>query len=1065
MDKAVNSPATTSPMRKPAFPYRLGLDLGTNSIGWAVLRLNADSQPCAVVSAGSRIFSDGRHPKSKQSLAVERRLARQMRRRRDRLLRRKRRLIHTLVEYGLWPSDRVQQRSLVHMDPYEIRARGLDKPLTGPELGRALFHICVRRGFKSNRKTDKGDSDSGVMKASINSTRKAIFDNNSRTVGEWLSKRHSQRISVRARRRGVKASEVTYDLYVDRSMAEHEFQLLWETQSKFDALLFNAAAKEAIHSAIFYQRPLRPVEAGRCTLLPEEKRAPAASVWFQNARILQDLNHIRLRADGGVGEPRALTLQERDCLFDLLQTKDLKWEQVCKVLGLPADTVFNLASDRRSLLRGNSTAKALSKKAVLGATWKSLAPNIRDELVDKLLEEESEAVLSEWLQRLNLFDSEQIEALLSASLEQGYGNLSLKALKAITPHLSSAVITYDKAVDLAGLGSHSLSRSLGDEFEPLQQLPYYGRVLTRHVAFGTGKDSDSEERRYGKIANPTVHIALNELRKVANELILRYGHPQQVVVELARDLGHSAEMASEENARQAKNQKRNDSIRAIVSELTGVDPANVLRADIERYKLWEDLNPKDAAARCCPYTGTPISLSMLFGSEVEVEHILPFSRTLDDSLNNKTLSMRKANRLKGNQSPFEAFGASPTGYKWDEILARARYMDPAKARRFAPDAMAKADSEGGFLARALNDTRYLSRLAREYLSFICHEHSVWVTPGRLTAQLRRLWGLNKVLSPADIKNRHDHRHHAIDAIVVAATDRRTLQTFSRMAEQARQRMVGRLVEDLPAPFSNFWEHVKRAIDRVVVSHRPDHGHQGAMHNDTAYGLFDEGVASQFVSLSKFDSVAAIKEADFVDSDLQGRLLAAISDKDKDGVLAELQSVRWPKRVRVKQNLKLITMNSSQSSDRHGVDPVTGTTRPYKGYKGDSNYCIEISLGPNGKWVGDVISTFEAHQIVRHGGVAALRNPRVGRSGHPLVMRLMRGDYVRLVHNGERGLYTVRVVKGSGQILFALHLEGNVDARDRDAQDPFKYVTKVASSLHSSDACAMTVSPAGRVRKK
>jgi len=149
--------------------YRLALDLGSTSIGWAMIRLNALQEPVAVIKAGCRIFSDGRHPKLGTSLAVERREKRAMRRNRDRRLRRKARLIQGLVDFGFFPADKAGQKALVDKDPYELRARGLDQVITPAEFGRALFHMNQRRGFKSNRKYDGADKDVGALKTAISS--------------------------------------------------------------------------------------------------------------------------------------------------------------------------------------------------------------------------------------------------------------------------------------------------------------------------------------------------------------------------------------------------------------------------------------------------------------------------------------------------------------------------------------------------------------------------------------------------------------------------------------------------------------------------------------------------------------------------------------------------------------------------------------------------------------------------------------------------------------------------------------------------------------------------------
>ena len=118
-----------------------------------------------------------------------------------------------------------------------------------------------------------------------------------------------------------------------------------------------------------------------------------------------------------------------------------------------------------------------------------------------------------------------------------------------------------------------------------------------------------------------------------------------------------------------------------------------------RLRLWEELNPDDPLDRRCPYTGEQIGLNSVFSAEVEIEHILPFSRTLDDGIGNKTLSMRHANRFKGQQTPFEAFSLSPKGYDWAEISTRAVNLPKNKSWRFNPDAMDRYnDSERNFLA-------------------------------------------------------------------------------------------------------------------------------------------------------------------------------------------------------------------------------------------------------------------------------------------------------------------------------------------------------------------------------
>jgi CRISPR-associated endonuclease Csn1 len=278
----------------PKMKYRLALDIGTSSIGWCLIRLNEEAAPVAVIRMGVRIFPDGRNSKDGSSLAVTRRDARQMRRRRDRLLKRKARMMASLTRLGFFPVDEAARRNLVQLDPYVLRKKGLYEVLTGPEFARALFHINQRRGFLSNRKTEKKDNESGTLKRAISELRTKLKEESCQTLGEWLAKRHEARLSVRARLHGKTKKDKAYDFYADRAMVEEEFDVLWAKQTHFNPALFTETARNELKDVLLHQRPLRPVRPGRCTLLPDEERAPQALPSTQRFRIYQELNNLRL---------------------------------------------------------------------------------------------------------------------------------------------------------------------------------------------------------------------------------------------------------------------------------------------------------------------------------------------------------------------------------------------------------------------------------------------------------------------------------------------------------------------------------------------------------------------------------------------------------------------------------------------------------------------------------------------------------------------------------------------------------------------------------------------------
>jgi CRISPR-associated endonuclease Csn1 len=1011
--------------------YRLALDLGSTSLGWAILRLNSDTPPApvAVIKAGSRIFSDGRNPKDGSSLAVTRREARAMRRRRDRLLKRKVRMIRTLIEHGFFPADDVARKALETLSPYSLRAKGLDEALKPEEFARALFHINQRRGFKSNRKTDKKDNDSSALKSAIRQLHAALdasgADGKPRTVGEYLYRREQAGQTVRARYHqkriekedGKTRIDKSYDLYIDRAMIEAEFDALWAKQSTLNPQLFNEAARAELKDCLLHQRPLKPVKPGRCTLMPEEERAPLALPSQQRFRIYQEVNHLYVLREGLKED--ALTLEQRDRLVDALERNGKRsFTQIKKLLDLGGVVQFNFEDPKRQELKGNITSAILSKKEHFGDAWFDFAPVQQDAIVSQLVSEENETKLIRWLEAETGVDEARAEAIATAALPEGYGSLSAKALARILPELRRDVITYDKAVQAAGFEHHShISHAATGEILP--ELPYYGEYLQRHVGFGSGNSTDTPEKRFGKIANPTVHIGLNQVRVVVNALIKRYGHPSEVIVEVARDLKQSQEQRKEDNERQAKNQRRNERLRGEVAAVLQISPERVRHADIQKLILWEELS-FDPADRRCPYSGVQISAQMVLSDQVEIEHILPFSQTLDDSLNNKTVAMRQANRIKGNRTPWEArLDFEAQGWSCTAMLDRAEQMPRNKRYRFGEDGYQRwLREDKDFLARALNDTRYLSRVGREYLSLICPQ-ATRVIPGQMTALLRAKFGLNDILGLNGEKNRNDHRHHAVDACVIAVTDQGMLQRFAKASASARERQLNRLVDDMPLPWPSYRDHVARAVNQIWVSHKPDHGHEGAMHNDTAYSLLGNGMVSV--------------------------------RKTVDGV-----------RQKEIGTLKVIEFADARAADRHGVLP-NGAPRPYKGYKGDSNYCIEIVRNEKGKWEGEVISTFEAYQLVRQHGVKRLRHPSLSVSGNPLVMRFSLNDVVRLVVDERVRTMRITNISGNGQVFMCDLNEANVDTRNRNKADTFSYTSKYAGSLQKAKGRQASVSPIGELR--
>ncbi|MEH3158862.1 MAG: type II CRISPR RNA-guided endonuclease Cas9 [Sphingomonas taxi] len=1060
--------------------WRLGIDLGTNSLGWAALDLVEDDDghlvPRAILAAGSRIFGDGRDPKSKASLAVARRDARAMRRRRDRFLQRQSALMTYLVADGLFPGDPAERKTLETLDPFVLRARALDEALPLPHLGRALWHLNQRRGFKSNRKTDKPDDDSGKVRVGSERLRSAMADDGARTFGEWLhhrrqpSEEHPDGRSVRTRLRpeqGEDAKGTGYDFYPDRALIEEEFEAIWAAQVPHHPEVLTPQVHDRLHEIIFHQRPLKTPTVGTCTLIAGEPRLAKAHPLFQQRRLLEEVNALKIVRAGQVAE--RLTPEQRDLLVLKLKDKaKVSFESLRKVLKLDADARFNKESENRKELKGNEVNAATAAKTRFGGRWAHLPVEDQARIIARLEETETDeqvAAFSAWLGETYGLTHDQSEAVTKVRLPQGHGRFGMTATTGLIDMLThgrtedGGVLVYSEAVERLGL-HHSDFRT----GEVHDALPYYGAVLERHIMPGSGDPSDPEEKRVGRLTNPTVHIGLNQLRRTVNRLIERFGPPAEIAIELARDLKLTDEEKKDRDRQNRRNRedaaRRSESLRLI-----GVDDTGENRA---RLKLWEELDGENAIGRACVYSGEVISIRRLFSDDVEIDHILPFSATLDDSNANKIVCVREANRFKRKRSPHEAWGRTT---QWDAVAERASRLPRNKRWRFEPDAMDRFRENDGFLARQLIDTQYLSRLAREYCASLYPDRGeesskVWVSPGRLTEMVRRKLGLNDLLPDHNFgggagqpKNRLDHRHHAIDAIVVGIVDRSMLQAIARAS--GLEGAEGRERIHIPAPWDGFRTDVQDAVRAIVVSHRADHGTAGhgtgstagRLHNDTAYGLTGETDAKGLPIVVRRKAFESLKPADIAtirDPDLRRELYRATEGlegrafDDARSAFATRGPLQFRniRRVRVTEPLTVIPIRDTEG-------------KAYKGYKGDSNYRYDIWEMPDGKWRAVVVSMFEAHQP----GERPRPHPAARR-----VMQLHRDDMLAIERDGAtREL--VRIVKFSEkQFAVAPPQEGGaLKARDADSDDPFKYIYPSPNTLKAWRARKVGVDETGRVR--
>jgi CRISPR-associated endonuclease Csn1 len=519
------------PTANKQIPYILGLDIGASSIGWAVLELEA-GKPAAIQNAGVRIFKAGvegvLESGRDEPRSVQRRLARQQRRMTDRRSRRLKRVFHLLQRWELLPpypenskdSEAENRHDLItkldsqllpevkslpisrqipaplQVLTYILRASALDSSLSQYAIGRALYHLAQRRGFLSNRRaTQKKDEDLGIVKEGILSLRNEMKETNARTLGEYLV-----RVDPAVRR--IRERWTGRDMYVE------EFNLIWDRQAEFKPDILTEERKREIFKAIFYQRPLKSQAhlIGRCEFEHGRRRAPLACMAAQRFRLLQKLNDLKIILPNG--SIRSLSESERQGILVELDTNEkVKFDRMRKLLGLSREYSFNLQQGDQKHVLGNVTQSRMLE--VFGQRWLQFSDNEQNRIIGELQGISDPLQLRKrGIQAWGL-DADLADTYADTRLEEGYLALSRKALAKLLPLMQEGV-SYATAVKEI----YGERRS-----EALDKLP---------PVLGAAA-----------IRNPAVIRSLTELRKVVNALIHEYGKPQQVNIELARELRKS----------------------------------------------------------------------------------------------------------------------------------------------------------------------------------------------------------------------------------------------------------------------------------------------------------------------------------------------------------------------------------------------------------------------------------------------------------------------------------------------------------------------------------------------
>lgn len=1001
----------------------LGLDLGSNSLGWALLSANVATsgkiKPTDIIDMGVRIFPKAVEEKTPTPKSQKRRNSRLARRVIQRRSRRKQKLLNYLIRINLLPLElkgHLQPEIILNSlgDPYQLRAKALDKGLTAHELGRVLLHLVQRRGFLSNKKTllgqdmlddpdllavlgeeeefdDKGEE--GEFKKEISALRLEIKNAGFRTLGEYLASKTKDE---------CKRNRDGQHLRTDRQMYLEELVLICKRQASCHKVLTEEVQAD-IEDIIFFQRPLKLKKGrvGKCSLELKNKRAAIARLEYQQFRYLQDINNIE-HFDANTEQWIKLTQEDKQTLKQLFKTSEkVTFPALRKALGLQRGTEINLDSGVKSL-KGNITASKIRK--VL-PQWDSYSEQQQQALVEDLLSIKKKSALKQRLMSHWQLTGKQALHLCLLEFEPGHGSHSLKAIKNLLPHLEKGLI-YSEAIKVSG-------------YDEVKET-----ALQNKLAMPP------------ELTNPIVNKGLHELRRVVNGLIATYGKPDIIRIEMARDL----EMNTENYANFIRQQRINTKLNERATEAfrgvqTGISASKYPSRDQKiKYRLWLDQN------HCCAYSGKTISLKALFSADIEIDHILPYSLSLDNSYINKVVCFAKENQLKGQKTPKSAFGSNEA--KWNQITQAInkwpKQLENKKKRFYI---LTSELRERDFITTQLNDTRYMSREAGQYLNTVCSD--ITFSKGVVTSWLRSQWKLNSLIGTSARKDRDDHRHHAIDAAVTACIDlglyQRLVATAKSLEESGSALNMYQIAVKSPLP--DIRNKLAEKLANIIIAHTPLRKLTGAIHEETGVG-FIEGIGNVYRRRldPQFDLKAAAK---IIDPIVKGRVIAhlekyngkakdAFSPEDK---LLHLDNKTLIKRVRIVQSK---TTRERLEKNKFAIKDKAG--KPFKWHAYGNIHHVEILHNKTTqKYRGEFITMQQATARAR--GILRAKVPII-QTDHgdqwEYLMALHINDLVELNHEQTTKIYRVQKLdRGTARIVLRLHTASTLNNSEESISGAIK----------------------------
>jgi CRISPR-associated endonuclease Csn1 len=769
--------------------YRIGLDIGITSVGWAVLE-NKNDEPFRIIDLGVRIFKEAEQSNG-DPLALPRRKARSARRRTRRRRFRLERIKKLFQTEGLIDIKEFEARyeKAGLPDVYRLRYEGLDRKLTDDELAQILLHIAKHRGFKSNSKAEETENENddtkkkeaGAIKDSISNNKKIMEEKGYRTVGEMLYLDEKFKIDSNCNTMGYvfcpRNKQGDYKVIMLRDMLVDEVHAIFEAQRNLD----NTSASDELEKKYldimlsqrsFDQGPGAPsqyaidgFDFGTCTLEKAngEKRAPKAAYTSELFIALQKINNTRIvDKDGNI---RNFSDEERWNIIRLIhKQQEVKYSSIRNALCLSDDEKFyNLTYSKKKdseqsvfikMVNYHSIRKAL-KAECSGELLDDKHAELYDNIAYYLTKYKNDDSRLKELKNLGIGE-EKCNNLINLSCTKTQ-NLSFVAMKKIIPFLLEGKV-YSEACKMAGY-NNSNEDSCADRLTLLK-----GEKI---------KDAINE------ISNPVVRRAVSQTIKVLNAIILEYGSPQAINIELSREMAKNR-IERDKIDKDIKN--RNNENQKILDEIREFKPIPSGK-DIVKYRLWKEQK------EICLYTGKKISAEELFASDggYDIDHILPYSKTFDDSYRNKVLVRSEANKNKGNRTPYEYLISQGGEKAWEEFTIRIEHnIKDYKKRQKLLKKHVTDEETNEFKRRNLQDTQYATtfiyNLIRQNLYLKPYQNltgkkkqQVMALNGAVTHYLSKRWGFES-------KDRRIDTHHAQDAVVIACTTQGMINTISNYSK-------------------------------------------------------------------------------------------------------------------------------------------------------------------------------------------------------------------------------------------------------------------------------------------